>query len=103
MDRDASRNASRPGREVVVPLHLYKIVVVVSTLIAIASVVAGFLLLDAATRRASAPPSEVDPALTIIGLGAIATGAVVYAFGTRFTAPGMRKAKDTDDESPHDG
>lgn len=103
MSSEDSPGNKLTGRDIVVPLRVYKIVIVFSTFIAIGCVVAGFLLLDAATRRATAPASEVDPILTILGLGAIATGAVVYAFGTRFRAPGMGKAKETDDEPPHDG
>lgn len=103
MGPDPDSNGSLDTRDIIVPLSLYKIVIVFSTLIAIASVVIGFLLLDAATRRATAPASEVDPVVTLLGLGAIAVGAVVYAFATRFQAPGMRKPKETDDESPHDG
>ena len=91
------------GRDVVVPLALYKRVVVISTLIAVISVVAGFLALDAATRRARAPIGEVDPWLALLGLGLIATGGVVYAFSSRFRAPGMGTDKDGEDERPDDG
>lgn len=89
--------------DVVVPLSVYKIVVVFSTLIAIGSVVGGFLLLDAATRRASLPAAAVDPVLAIAGLGLIVAGAAVYAFGARFRAPGMGKDKDGGTEPTDDG
>lgn len=91
------------GRDVVVPLRLYKTVTVFSTLIAVASVVAGFLVLDAATQAGRAAPEEVDAPLAVLGLGFIAAGAVVFAFGSRFRAPGMGKAKDDTDEPSGDG
>jgi len=91
------------GRDVVVPLSIYKRVVVFSTLIAGASVVAGFLVLDAATQRARLPIGEVDPVLALLGLGLIAAGGVVYAFASRFRAPGMGTDKDGEDEPSDDG
>lgn len=90
-------------RDVTVPLGLYKIVTVFSTLIAIIVVVAGFLVLDAATNRARAPAAEIDPVLALIGLGLIALGGIVYAFSSRFQAHGMGTPKDTDDEPSDDG
>lgn len=83
-DSDPRDTESDGGRQVSVPLAVYKVVTVFSTLIAIVSVVAGFLVLDAATRRARAPPSEIDPLLTAVGLGLIAAGGIVYAFSARF-------------------
>ena len=91
------------GRDVVVPLRLYKTVVVVSTLLAAATVVAGFLVLDAATRAGRAAPDEVNGPLAVLGLALVAAGAAVFAFGSRFRAPGMGKAKDATDEPPDDG
>ena len=91
------------GRDVVVPLRLYKTVVVVSTLLAAASVVGGFLVLDAATRAGRAAPADVNGPLAVLGLALIAAGAAVYAFATRFRAPGMGKAKDATDEATDDG
>ena len=92
-------------REVEVPLRLYKTVTVFSTLIAIVAVVAGFLLLGAATIGTGllyrtivsllsvlslTPPEGVLSALfAIAGLLCIAGGAVVYVLGTRFKAPEM--------------
>ncbi len=90
-------------RDVVIPLSLYKRVAVFSTLIAILSVVAGFIVLDAATRRARAPITEVDAPLAIFGLGLIALGGLVYAFSSRFRAPGMGTDKDGEDEAADDG
>lgn len=95
---------STAGREVLVPLSLYKVVVVFSTLFSIGGVVAGFMVLDAATRRASAPAAEIDPLLAILGLGLIAAGAATYAFAGRFRAPGMGTTKPEDSEgSSNDG
>jgi hypothetical protein len=88
----------RPGgRDVEVPLRVYKAVTVFSTLFAVMAVVAGFVLLDTATQRATAAPGEADVALALVGLGSIALGAVVYAFSTRFRARGMGKPKDEAD------
>ena len=90
-------------RDVVVPLRLYKTVVVFSTLIAAGSVVAGFLVLDAATKAGRAAPSAVNGPVALLGLGFIAAGAAVFAYGARFRAPGMGKAKDESDEPTDDG
>jgi len=91
------------GRDVVVPLRLYKTVTVFSTLFAVAFVLGGFVLLDAATDRATAEVSEIDPLLAILGLAGIAGGAAVYAFSTRFRAAGMGKPKHESDEPSNDG
>lgn len=91
------------GRDVEVPLDVYKAVTVFSTLFAIVAVVGGFVLLDRATRRATAAPEDVDVLLVVIGLGVIALGAVTYAFSTRFRAPGMGKSKDEAAEDSDDG
>jgi hypothetical protein len=102
--RGGADGTGRSGaRDVVVPLSLYKIVTVFSTLIAVVAVVGGFLLLDAATRRATAPPSEIDPLLAVLGLLAIAAGGGVYAFAARFRAPGMGTPKTDDDQGADDG
>lgn len=90
-------------RDVVVPLSVYKTVVVFSTLIAAVGVVGGFMVLDAATKRATAPPAEVDPILTLVGLGLIVGGAAVFAFAARFRAPGMGTDKDEESEPGNDG
>lgn len=90
-------------RDVVVPLSIYKVVVVFSTLIAAAGVVGGFMALDAATKRASAPASEIDPLLALFGLGLIAFGAAVFAFAARFRAPGMGTDKNEEEEPNRNG
>ncbi|PSP57375.1 hypothetical protein BRC72_09660 [Halobacteriales archaeon QH_7_66_36] len=78
-------------------MHVYKAVTVFSTLFAIVAVVVGFVLLDEATQRATAAPEEVNVALAVAGLLAIAAGAGTYAFSTRFRAAGMGNHKDEAD------
>ena len=91
------------GRDVVVPLPLYKIVTVFSTLISGAGVVGGFIVLDEATQRASATPDEIDPVLALLGLLMIAGGGALYAFSGRFRAPGMGTTKNGETEESHNG
>lgn len=100
---DRPGSSGRAAREVVVPLRVYKTVVVFSTLIAVALVVGGFAVLDVATRRARLPLSDVDPVLALAGLAMLVAGALVYAFSTRFRARGMGKPKDEGDESSNNG
>ena len=90
------------ARDVEVPMRVYKTVTVFSTLFAVIFVLAGFLLLDRATERATAAFSEVDPVLAVLGLLSIVAGAAVYAYGTRFRAEGMGKPKDRSDEGSND-
>ena len=85
------------GRDVAVPMHVYKAVTVFSTLFAIVAVVVGFVLLDEATQRATAAPEEVNVALAVGGLLTIAAGAGTYAFSTRFRAAEMGNPKDEAD------
>jgi len=118
-DGDRSRD-ERSGRDVVVPMRLYKTVTVFSTLIAVVSVVFGFMLLDAATLNVSFLGNVVRGALTAVGLGVadgilstvfavvglsiIAFGAGVYVIGTRFRARGMGKSQeDSGEGSNNDG
>jgi hypothetical protein len=82
------------GRDVVVPLALYKRITVFSTLFAVVAVLVGFILLDTATGRASRDLSEVNVVLAVAGLLSIAAGAAVYAFSTRFRTAGMGNPKD---------
>lgn len=108
---DAARVVDGAGRrEVELPLRLYKTVTVFSTLIAVVSVVVGFLLLDAATlggsllRRAVASVlaalgvavtgGTLSALFAVAGLLTIAFGALVYVVGTRFRAPGMTGGRD---------
>nr|WP_256421737.1 hypothetical protein [Halobellus rarus] len=101
-------------------MRLYKTVTVFSTLIAVVSVVFGFMLLDAATLSVSFLGNFVRGALAAVGLGVadgilstvfavvglsmIAFGAGVYVIGTRFRARGMGKSQeDSGEESSNDG
>ena len=85
------------------PLELYKVVTVFSTLIAITAILVGFVLLDRATQRATVAPEDVNALLALLALGLIAGGAAVYAFSTRFRADGMGKPKDDTDERSNNG
>ena len=100
-----SRHESTPGgrREVVVPERLYRTVTVFSTLIAIVGVVAGFVLLDMATKNATASFEEVNVWLAGLGILAILGGGATYAYASRFRAEGMRKDKDATDEPSNNG
>jgi len=117
---EAAEGRRAPGEgDVVVPLRLYKTVTVMATLIAILSVLLGFMFLDAATVQTGpllwvldavtgAIGVSYDPgALTIpfglAGLGLIVLGAAVYAFSTRFRTEGMGKSKDDTDEESNNG
>lgn len=102
MDRgDGETESDRPYRgvdgDVVVPLRTYKTVTVVATLLAVVLVVAGFLVLDVATRRAQAQLEEVDLPLAVAGVIVIAVGGAVYAFSTRFRTAEMG-SNNTDDD-----
>lgn len=117
-DGDAAERAR--GRDVVVPMRLYKTVTVFSTLIAVVCVVFGFMLLDAATLNVSFLGNIVTGGLALVGvtvadgvlstlfaafgLGIIGLGAGVYVVGTRFRAAGMGKSQeDSDEDSDNNG
>jgi hypothetical protein len=85
------------GRDVEVPLEVYKAVTVFSTLFAVGMVVLGFVLLDWGTQRATADLSDVNVVITVAGLLCIAVGAATYAFSTRFRAAEMGRSKDDAD------
>jgi branched-subunit amino acid ABC-type transport system permease component len=55
-------------RDVVVPLRVYKTVTVFSTLIAVVAVVAGFMLLDAASLQAGFARSIVGAVVDLLGV-----------------------------------
>jgi len=99
----AAEDGGGTQREVVVPLRVYKTVTVFSTLFAVFSVVVGFILVDVATNRASAPASEIHVPVAIGGIGLILAGTVVYAFSTRFRTEEMGKSKDDADEPSDNG
>ena len=102
---DDRRTDGRDGREVAVPMRLYKTVTVFSTLIVVFAVVFGFLLLDAAALGTglirglvrsilsllSLSPSDslLSALFAVAGLLSIAVGAAVYVLGTRFQAAEM--------------
>ena len=113
------------GRDVLVPMRLYKTVTVFSTLIAVVCVVGGFVLLDAATGSGGivralaglvlvgglgADPAAVSsafralaPAFAVGGLAVIGLGAGVYIVGSRFRARGMGNSQDDTDEPSSNG
>lgn len=91
------------SRDVVVPERLYKTVTVFSTLFAVVAVVGGFVALDVATDTGSAAPEEVSVPMSLLGIGLIAAGGVVYAFASRFRARGMATDKNSDDQSTDNG
>lgn len=88
-DAGADRAVADSRRDVVVPLEIYKVVTVFSTLLAVGAVVVGFVLLDWGTNRAQAEASEVNLGLVAVGILAIGLGAATYAFSTRFRTEGM--------------
>jgi len=94
---DVDRPRRGPDGDVILPMQQYKIVMVFSTLIAVGLVVAGFIVLDMATRRSQAPAEEVDPLLAVAGVAVIALGAAVYVFATRFRTAGMGTPKNDSD------
>lgn len=102
-DQSVEDGADDGRSDVVVPMRVYKTVTVFSTLIAIVSVVVGFVLVDRATNRATLPASEVDPVIALAGIGAILFGAAIYAFATRFRTEEMGKSKDDAAEGSDNG
>ncbi|MFB6093186.1 MAG: hypothetical protein ABEK02_09270 [Haloquadratum sp.] len=113
-DRPGETDQGRRGRDVVVPMRLYKTVTVFSTLFAVVGVVFGFMLLDAATLNVSFLGDTARYALSLVGiriadgllrtlfaafgLAFIAFGAGVYVLGTRFRARGMGKYQEDSGE-----
>ena len=118
-ERSESHDTGSGGRDIVVPMRLYKTVTVFSTLIAVVSVVLGFVLLDAATlsisflRRAitgvlvtlgvGVADEILTAVLAFLGLSVIAFGAGVYIVGTRFRARGMGKSQEDSNEESDNG
>lgn len=115
-----SDSADRRGRrDVVVPMRLYKTIVVFSTMIAAICIVGGFFLLDAATLQVSVfrrilelgfgaiglgvSDDVLSAVLAVAGLGTIAFGTGVYILGTRFRAEGMGKSQEDSDEESTNG
>ncbi|KTG22511.1 DUF7315 family membrane protein [Haloferax profundi] len=118
-DPGESRRGRRGRRDIVVPMRLYKTITVFSTLIAVVSVVLGFVFLDAATLQVSALRAVLSNILAVVGVGVadgllstvlaivglttIAFGAVVYTLGTRFRARGMGKSQEDSGEDSNNG
>jgi hypothetical protein len=106
-------------RDVVVPLRLYKTITVFSTLIAAASILAGFILLDAATLQVSVlrnlivsgieaigvTPNQdlLGGLLAVAGLGLMAVGSGVFILSSRFRAAGMGNSQEDADEESTNG
>ncbi|WP_343192888.1 hypothetical protein [Haloprofundus sp. MHR1] len=113
------RRSDSGRRDVVVPMRLYKTITVFSTLIAVVSVVIGFVLIDAATiqfsflRRAitgalaavglGVAPGVLSAVLALVGITIIGLGAGVYVLGTRFRARGMGNSQEDSDELSDNG
>jgi len=109
---DDERESGR--RDIVVPLPLYKTITVFSTLIATLCILAGFILLDAATLQVSilrrlfvtgalAVGLPVDQELLsvllgIAGLSLMALGAGVFVLSSRFRTAGMGNAQEDSSE-----
>jgi uncharacterized membrane protein len=109
----------RGGREVVVPMALYKRVTVFGTLIAILTVLFGFMSLDAALYSGSflrvnvqwllglvgvtVPAAWLSIAFAVLGLAFIAFGAGAYVLSTRFRTEGMGTAREEAPREVNDG
>ncbi|WP_435345565.1 DUF7315 family membrane protein [Haloarchaeobius sp. HRN-SO-5] len=105
-DADTEQSSDSTGlgsREVEVPLRLYKTITVFTTMLAMTAVIAGFVVLDSATNRATADLDEVNLLLALFGLGLIVVGAATYAFSTRFRTAEMGKSKDDSGEDSDNG
>jgi hypothetical protein len=118
-DAATAGSGRRGRRDIEVPMRLYKTVTVFSTLIAVVTVVAGFLLLDAATLQVSflraliagalravglaVPTGVLSSVLAVAGLVVIGFGAGVYTLATRFRAEGMGKSQEDADEPSSNG
>lgn len=93
-DSDTSEKRRPSDDDVIVPMSIFKVVTVFSTLIAAAAVVGGFVIIDMATRGGLAPRDEIDVVFALIGVGVIVLGSGIYVFSTRFRTEGMRSPKD---------
>ncbi|WP_317988535.1 DUF7315 family membrane protein [Haloprofundus salilacus] len=118
-DERASDETASGRRDIVVPMRLYKTITVFSTLIAVVSVVLGFVLIDAATIQFSFLRQAITGALTavgvpvdqgllgallaLVGIAIIGFGAGVYVLGTRFRARGMGNSQEDSDEFSDNG
>jgi hypothetical protein len=118
--RESESTGTEGGRrDVVVPLRLYKTITVFSTLIAAVSILAGFILLDAATLQMSVlrrlivtaveaigvtPNQELlGGLLAVAGLSLMALGSGVFILSSRFRAEGMGNSQEDADEESTNG
>jgi len=116
-DETVSPNSGR--RDVVVPMRLYKTITVFSTLIAALSILAGFILLDAATLEVSVLRGVIVAAIGVVGitpdqsllsgllgvagLSLMALGSGVFILSSRFRADGMGNSQEDSDEDSTNG
>jgi hypothetical protein len=124
-DRDAESTAEygpvegAGPRDVVVPTRVFKLVTVVTTLLAVPAVVLGFMFLDAATLQTTVARATVllvvswlgvpvdESVLSVVfglvGIALIVAGAGIYVVGSRFRAAGMGNAEEDTDEHSDNG
>jgi len=120
-DSGGSESTESKGgrRDVIVPLRLYKTITVFSTLIAAICILAGFILLDAATLQVSVlrslivtgvetvgitPDQELlGGLLGVAGLSLMALGSGVFILSSRFRAEGMGNSQEDADEESTNG
>lgn len=88
-------------RHVTVPMEIYKVVTVFTTVLAVGAIIAGLYLIDRGTDRARAPAEDIEVVVTLVGVGLIVLAAVTYAFSTRFT-PAERANDKGDSAEGHD-
>ena len=93
-DSDTSEKRRPSDDDVIVPMSIFKVVTVFSTLIAATAVVGGFVIIDMATQGGMASRNEINVVLALIGVGVIVLGSGIYVFSTRFRTEGMRSPKD---------
>ena len=112
-------NGGSRGRDVVVPMPLYKRVTVFGTLVSILTVVLGFVALDAALYSRSlvrgnvlwlldrlglsVDPGVLSAGFAVLGLALVVFGAWTYVLSTRFRTEGMGKANDDAAKEVNDG
>ncbi|MFQ3294100.1 MAG: putative membrane protein [Halobacteriales archaeon] len=118
-EAQGTNESSRGGREVVVPMALYKRVTVFGTLLAIVTVLFGFMALDAAMYSRSlvrvnvmwilervglgTPTGVLSAGFAVIGLTLVVLGAWIYVLSTRFRTEGMGQVRDDPAAEVDDG
>jgi len=121
-DGDERWEPDRPTRvgedTIVVPMRMYKRISVFSTLLAVALIVFGFFMFDAATQPQSifrravvwvlgtvgvVPPSGVlDVGFGLFGVALILLGGGSYVLGSRFKTSGMLADEEVPDDPPEE-